>query len=74
MRRLDGITNSMDVSLSKLGDNEGQEPGMLQSTGSKRVEYNWATENQLPFSMSRTKAFFPEEAMENEILNLIILK
>ena len=40
MSRLDGITNSMDVSLSKLGDNEGQEPGMLQSTGSKRVEYN----------------------------------
>ena len=40
MRRLDGITNSMDMSLSKLGDNEGQEPGMLQSTGSKRVEYN----------------------------------
>ena len=51
-----------------------REPGMLQSMGSQRVEHNWATENQLAFSMSRTKAFFPEEATENETLNLILLK
>ena len=32
MRRLDGITDSVDMSLSKL-----QKPGVLQSMGSQRV-------------------------------------
>ena len=41
MRRLDGISNSMDMSLSKVWEllMEGI-PGLLQSTGSQRVGHD----------------------------------
>ena len=42
MRRLDSITDSMDMNLSKLRRTE--EPGTLQPTGLQRVRYNSATE------------------------------
>ena len=44
MRPLDGITDSMDVSLSKL--QEMVKPGVLQSMESQRVRHDWEIEQQ----------------------------
>ena len=40
MRWLDGITNTMDMSLSKLELVMDGEPGVLQSMGSQRVGHD----------------------------------
>ena len=47
IRQLDGITDSMDMGLSKLGETvKDREVCVLQSIGLQRVRHDLATEQQ----------------------------
>ena len=47
MKWFDGITNSVDMKLSKLWEWRTEEPGVLQSMGSQRVGHDLATEQEI---------------------------
>ena len=74
MKCLDGITNSIDTSLSKLRDWETGKPGVLQSMGLQRVRHSWATELNwvfpLPFLFSSNQR---PHSKQNELLKKWII-
>ena len=62
MRLLDGITDSMDISLSKLQELVmDREAWCLPSMGSQRVEHDWVTElNRTEMLFSKKKFHFSD--------------
>ena len=81
MRRLDGITDSVDINLSKLQEIvKVREAWRLQSMGSKRVGNNLATEQQQ--QITKTQSSCPWNSIDltggrlasvREFLNFVVV-
>ena len=76
IRWLDGITVSMDMSLSNLREivKEGEKPGMLQFMGSQRVRHNWATEQREQQQQGPVKRWKWELTAIGHAVSFVIIK
>ena len=77
MRWLDGVTDPVDMSLSKFQELATDRPGVLQSMGSQTVRHDWATEVNWTESDCQTSEDLPlmiHNWIYSEQLEVLILK
>ena len=71
MRWLDSITDSMDMSLSKLWEwVMAGKPGVLWSMGSQRVAHDWTTELNWLWTVTAAKKLKDTWSLEEKLLQI----